>query len=65
MSALFRHEKNGGTLIIWNCNPATRNALSPEYNQGLVDGFARTASDPEICPSRLRVKLGFSALAAI
>lgn len=59
MSALFRHEVRGGTLIIWNCNTAMRNALSYEYYQGLQEGLARAASDPGIAAVILAGEGGF------
>lgn len=59
MSALYRHEVRGGTLIIWNCNTAMRNALSYEYYQGLQDGLARAAEDPAIAAVILAGAGGF------
>lgn len=59
MSALFRHEARGGTLVIWNCNTAMRNALSYEYYHGLQDGLARAARDPAIAAVILAGAGGF------
>ena len=59
MSALYRLERRGGALIIWNCNTALRNALSYEYYQGLQDGLAHAASDPGIAAVILAGEGGF------
>lgn len=59
MSTLCRHEIQGKTLIIWNCNPKMRNPLSPEYYQGLLDGFAKAHEDPEIAAVVLAGEGGF------
>ncbi|UWQ74319.1 oxepin-CoA hydrolase, alternative type [Leisingera sp. M658] len=59
MSALYRHEVRGGTLIIWNCNTGMRNALSYEYYQGLQEGLARAAWDPAIAAVILAGAGGF------
>ncbi|NSY40190.1 oxepin-CoA hydrolase, alternative type [Leisingera sp. ANG59] len=59
MSALFRHEARGRTLVIWNCNTAMRNALSYEYYHGLQDGLARAARDPAIAAVILAGAGGF------
>ncbi|UWQ81819.1 enoyl-CoA hydratase/isomerase family protein (plasmid) [Leisingera sp. S132] len=59
MSALYRHEVRGGTLVIWNCNTGMRNALSYEYYHGLQDGLARAARDPAIAAVILAGEGGF------
>ncbi|MDC0659681.1 enoyl-CoA hydratase family protein [Leisingera sp. SS27] len=59
MSALYRHEVRGGTLVIWNCNTGMRNALSYEYYHGLQDGLARAAEDPAIAAVILAGAGGF------
>ena len=59
MSTLFRHETTGNVLVIWNCNPGQRNALSPEYYQGLMSGLEKAASDPAIAAVVLAGEGGF------
>lgn len=39
MSVLHRTEVRDNALIIWNCNPTMRNALSPDYYHGLLEGL--------------------------
>ena len=59
MTEKFRHEMTGACLTIWNCNPTMRNALSPEYYQGLLDGLSRAATDPSIAAVVLAGEGGF------
>ncbi|MDP2520306.1 oxepin-CoA hydrolase, alternative type [Shimia thalassica] len=59
MTEKYRHEMTGACLTIWNCNPAMRNALSPEYYQGLLDGLSRAATDPSIAAVVLAGEGGF------
>lgn len=59
MSALFRHEITDGVLTIWNCNAARRNALSPEYYSGLVQGLDRAAQETSIVSVILAGEGGF------
>lgn len=59
MSEICRHEIRGSSLIIWNCNGAKRNPLSPEYYQGLKDGFERAAAEPGIAAVVLAGEGGF------
>ncbi|WP_395175009.1 oxepin-CoA hydrolase, alternative type [Roseibium alexandrii] len=48
MSGLFRKEVHQDHLVLRNTNTARRNALSPEYYDGLLDGLAEAAKTPEI-----------------
>ncbi|WP_420411163.1 oxepin-CoA hydrolase, alternative type [Roseibium sp.] len=48
MSAFFRKEVRPDHLILWNTNTARRNALSPEYYDGLLEGLAEAAETPSI-----------------
>ena len=59
MSALFRHEVTDGVLTIWNCNAARRNALSPEYYAGLLQGVDRAAQEASIVAVILAGEGGF------
>ena len=43
MADLFRSEHRGDALVLWNCNAARRNALSPEYYDGVIHGLRRAA----------------------
>ena len=59
MSALFRHEVTDGILTIWNCNAARRNALSPEYYRGLLQGLERATQESTIVAVILAGEGGF------
>ncbi|MCW8842189.1 MAG: enoyl-CoA hydratase family protein [Rhodobacteraceae bacterium] len=59
MSVKVRHEIEAGCLTIWNCNAARRNALSPEYYQGLVAGLAKANESPDIAAVILAGEGGF------
>lgn len=59
MSALFRHEIVDGVLTIWNCNATRRNALSPEYYMGLLQGLNRVANEGSIVAVILAGEGGF------
>ena len=48
MSDLFRSETRGTTLILYNNNVDMRNALSPEYLEGLLRGVENASCDPKI-----------------
>lgn len=48
MSVGFRHEVSQGVLTIWNCNASQRNALTPEYYEGINSGLAQAAAQSEI-----------------
>lgn len=59
MSDLYRIEIRETALIIWNCNPTMRNALSPDYYQGLLHGIKQAAADPSIAAVVLAGEGGF------
>ncbi|OIQ32754.1 MAG: enoyl-CoA hydratase [Alphaproteobacteria bacterium MedPE-SWcel] len=46
MGELFRREHRGDYVILWNCNGARRNALSPDYYAGVIAGLQAAAEDP-------------------
>ncbi|TNJ44428.1 oxepin-CoA hydrolase, alternative type [Phaeobacter sp. B1627] len=46
MGDLFRSEHRGDHVILWNCNGARRNALSPDYYAGVITGLEAAADDP-------------------
>lgn len=46
--SLFRKDRHPDHLVLWNTNAATRNALSPEYYAGLLDGLREAETDPDI-----------------
>ncbi len=48
MSALFRQDNHGNHLVLWNTNPTRRNALSPEYYDGLLACLRDAAETREI-----------------
>lgn len=48
MSTLFRKDLHQDHMVLWNTNTARRNALSPEYYDGLLAGLAEAAETPEI-----------------
>lgn len=48
MSETYRIEKRGHALIIWNENAAMRNALTPGYYEGVVQGVRQAAEDNDI-----------------
>ncbi len=56
---MVRHEIADGVLTIWNCNTARRNALSPEYYQGVISGLAKASDDPGIVAVILAGEGGF------
>lgn len=59
MTALYRHEVIDDHLIIWNCNGAMRNALSPSYYAGVMSGLARASQESAICAVILAGENGF------
>lgn len=59
MSNLFRRELRGQTLILWNTNAETRNALSPDYYKGVLDGLKEAAESPDIAAVILTGEGGF------
>ncbi len=59
MADLFRSEHRGDALVLWNCNVARRNALSPEYYAGLINGLRRAAETPEVAAVVLAGEGGF------
>lgn len=59
MTALFRHDIADGVLTIWNCNAARRNALSPEYYAGLIQGLQMASADAQIAAVILAGEGGF------
>lgn len=48
MSEFWRHEVSEGVLTIWNCNAAQRNALTPEYYEGIRSGLERGAGEKDL-----------------
>lgn len=59
MSTLWRHQIEDGVLTIWNCNAARRNALSPEYYTGLMQGLELASADRDIVAVILAGEGGF------
>lgn len=59
MSALFHHDVTDGVLTIWNCNAARRNALSPDYYAGLLQGLERAGAENAIVAVVLAGEGGF------
>lgn len=59
MTATFIHERRGRALIIWNNNPSARNALTPEYYDGVVSGLKDAAEDDGIAAVVLAGKGNF------
>lgn len=47
-SDFVRVERHGPTLVVINNNPTRRNALTPEFYDGLTDALAEAGSDPAI-----------------
>lgn len=47
-SDFVRVERHGSTLVVINNNPARRNALTPEFYDGLTDALAEAGNDPGI-----------------
>lgn len=45
MASLFRSTPGDGYVVLWNCNGARRNALSPEYYAGLISGLEAASAD--------------------
>lgn len=56
---LFRKIRHGNHLELWNSNAATRNALSPEYYSGVLDGLREAGKVPEIAAVVLAGEGGF------
>lgn len=48
MNEKCRHEVLDGVLTIWNCNASQRNALTPEYYEGVNAGLKRAAEERDI-----------------
>ncbi|MBO9413567.1 MULTISPECIES: enoyl-CoA hydratase family protein [unclassified Ruegeria] len=45
MTDTVKTERRGHALIIWNCNAAMRNALTPAYYSGVIAGVQQAAAD--------------------
>ena len=56
---LFRKETYKDHLLLLNANSATRNALSADYYEGVLDGLAEAANDPDIAAVILAGQGGF------
>lgn len=48
MSEFWRHDVVNGVLTVWNCNPAQRNALTPQYYDGINEGLRRAETEDGI-----------------
>ena len=62
MSVLHRTEVRDKALIIWNCNPTMRNALSPDYYHGLLEGLDLAKATSSVAAVILAGEGNFSVL---
>jgi enoyl-CoA hydratase/carnithine racemase len=58
-SGFVRVERHGPTLVVINNNPARRNALTPEFYDGLTDALAEASGDPEVASVIITGEGGF------
>lgn len=59
MNKFFRKESHPAHVILWNTNVAMRNALSPSYYEGLIEGLGMASNDPDVAAVILAGEGGF------